>query len=88
MYKDKAFINNIYHSVSLEVLEEYLYKITYPLLKDVVDEVGKNMSVREEDKKFIADFYKYAFRGRSPQLGQGRNEGRPPCYRRKNLDSH
>jgi probable dihydroxyacetone kinase regulator len=63
MYKDKAFINNIYHSVSLEVLEEYLYKITYPLLKDVVDEVGKNMSVREEDKKFIADFYKYAFVG-------------------------
>jgi probable dihydroxyacetone kinase regulator len=63
MLQDKAFINNIYHSVSLETLEDYLYKITYPLLKDVVDEVAKGMEVREEDKKFIADFYKFAFVG-------------------------
>lgn len=63
MLRDKAFINNIYHSVSLETLENYLYKLTFPLLRDVVEEISKPMSVREEDKKFIADFYKYAFVG-------------------------
>ena len=35
----------------------------YPLLKNVVDEKSKNFHVREDDKKYIADFYKYAFVG-------------------------
>jgi probable dihydroxyacetone kinase regulator len=63
MQADKAFIMNIYHSVSLDQLELYLYKLTYPLLLNVVNEQAKGMSVREEDKAFIADFYKYAFVG-------------------------
>jgi probable dihydroxyacetone kinase regulator len=63
MKKDEPFINNIYHSVQLDILEEYLYKLVYPLLKNVVDEEAKGMEVREEDKAFIADFYKFAFVG-------------------------
>jgi probable dihydroxyacetone kinase regulator len=63
MKSDRAFINNIYHSVSLEQLELYLYKLVYPLLRGVVDEQAKGMSVREEDKDFIANFYKYGFVG-------------------------
>lgn len=61
--KDKTFIDNIYHSVSLEMLEQYLYRLVYPLLKNVVDEKANGQTVREENKKYIADFYKYAFVG-------------------------
>lgn len=61
--KDKVFIDNIYRSVSLEMLEQYLYRLVYPLVKNVVDEKAKGYSVRDEDKKYIADFYKYAFVG-------------------------
>lgn len=61
--EDKTFIENIYRSVSLELLEQYLYRLVYPLLKNVVDEKAKNYTVRDENKKYIADFYKYAFVG-------------------------
>lgn len=61
--KDKTFIDNIYRSVSLEMLEQYLYRLVYPLLKNVVDEKANGHTVREENKKYIADFYKYAFVG-------------------------
>ena len=61
--KDKVFIDNIYRSVSLELLEQYLYRLVYPLLKNVVDEKAKGRPVRDENKKYIADFYKYAFVG-------------------------
>lgn len=61
--KDKVFIDNIYRSVSLEVLEQYLYRLVYPLLKNVVDEKAKASPVSDDEKKYIADFYKYAFVG-------------------------
>ena len=61
--KDKAFIDNIYRSVSLEMLEQYLYRLVYPLIKGVVDEKAKNFVVRDDEKRYIADFYKYAFVG-------------------------
>ncbi|MEG0156582.1 MAG: TetR-like C-terminal domain-containing protein, partial [Anaerovoracaceae bacterium] len=44
-------------------LERYLYKETYHLLLDVVNEKAEGMSVREEDKQFIAYFYQFAFVG-------------------------
>jgi probable dihydroxyacetone kinase regulator len=63
MKKDEPFIMNIYHSVSHDQLELYLYKLVYPLLIGVVNEQASGMAVREEDKAFIADFYKFAFVG-------------------------
>lgn len=60
---NKPFIMNVYRSVSREQVEIYLYKLTYDLLIGVVEEKSAGMSVRNEDKKFIADFYKYAFVG-------------------------
>ena len=60
---NKIFIQNVYHSVSREQVEIYLYKLTYDLLIGVVEEKAENMNVREEDKQFIANFYKYAFVG-------------------------
>lgn len=61
--ENKPFIMNVYDSVSKEQIETYLYKVTFKLLEDVVEEQAKDMSVRKEDKYFIANFYKYAFVG-------------------------
>ena len=60
---NKPFIMNVYHSVSREQVENYLYKLTYDLLEGVVEEQAAGMSVRSEDKAFIANVYKYAFVG-------------------------
>ena len=61
--ENKPFILNVYHSVSREQVERYLYKVTYGLLIGVVEEKAAGMNVRDEDKKFIADFYKFGFVG-------------------------
>lgn len=64
-----------YHSVSREHLESFLYQETYRLLMDVVEEQAKNKSVREEDKAFIANFYKYGFVGLILEwIGKGMKE--------------
>lgn len=60
---NRPLIMNAYHSISREQVEKYLYRLTYDLLIGVVEEKARGMSVREEDKRFIADFYKYAFVG-------------------------
>ena len=57
--ENRPFILNVYHSVSREQIELYLYRLTYDLLIGVVEERAVGMQVREEDKKFIADFYKF-----------------------------
>lgn len=61
--KNKPFILNVYRSVGREQVENYLYKIVYDLLLNVIEEKAQGMTVRDEDKEFIADFYKYAFVG-------------------------
>jgi probable dihydroxyacetone kinase regulator len=61
--ENKPFIMNAYHSISREQVERYLYDVTYSLLIKVVEEKAVGMSVRDEDKAFIANFYKYAFVG-------------------------
>lgn len=63
LQKDRVFYINVYHSISREYIEQYLYKLTYDLMIGVVEERAAGMSVRAEDKEFIAHFYKYAFVG-------------------------
>ena len=60
---NRTLILNIYRSVSHEQVELYLYRLTYDLMLGVVEEQAAGMSVRPEDKRFIADFYKYALVG-------------------------
>lgn len=72
---NKAFITNTYHSISREHLERYLLDETYQLLIGVVEELSAGVPVREEDKKFIADFYKYGFVGLAMAwIGKGMKE--------------
>lgn len=61
--ENKPFIMNVYRTVERHKLENYLYKLTYQLLSDVVDEKCVHSNVAEEDKGFIAGFYKYGFVG-------------------------
>jgi probable dihydroxyacetone kinase regulator len=60
---NKPFILNVYHSVNREQLENYLYTLTYDLLIGVIEEKAAGMKVLDSDKKFIANFYKFAFVG-------------------------
>lgn len=61
--ENKPFILNVYSAVSREKIENYLYKLTYSLIVDVVEEKCVGTDLAEEDKTFIAEFYKYAFVG-------------------------
>lgn len=61
--QNKPFILNVYHSISREKIEDYFYAITFNLLIGVVEEKAAGMSVTESEKKFIADFYNFAFVG-------------------------
>ncbi len=60
---NKPFISNVYHSIRKETIEDYFYAITFDLLIGVVEEKAVGMSVTESDKKFIANFYNFAFVG-------------------------
>lgn len=61
--ENKPFIMNVYRCVSHEQIETYLFKLTYGLLIHVLDEESADMEVSENDKAFIAQYYKYAFVG-------------------------
>lgn len=61
--ENKPFIIKVYRSIGRERIEGYLYKFTYDLLKDVVEEKCRGIDLAAEDKAFIADFYKYGFVG-------------------------
>ena len=49
LQKDKVFYINVYHSISREYIEQYLYKLTYDLMIGVVEERAAGMSVRAEE---------------------------------------
>lgn len=61
--RNHRLIMNAYNSLSREQVERFLYALTYDLLLGVVEEEAVDVPIREEDKKFIIDFYKYAFVG-------------------------
>ena len=61
--ENRHFVYNVYHSVSREHLEKYIYRLTEDLFAEVVDEASRGYSIPQETKTFIADFYKYAFVG-------------------------
>ena len=58
---NRVLVLNVYRSVSREQVEQYLCKMLDPLLRIFVERL--NIPVKEEDKQFIIDFYKYGFVG-------------------------
>ena len=61
--ENKKFVYNIYYSVSRSFFLNFVYQQTNLVLTKAVNEKSKNMNIDEKNKKFIADFYKYAFVG-------------------------
>lgn len=61
--ENKPFIMNVYHALSREQIENYLFQLTHDLLMGVVEEKSAGLGLSEEEKAFIADFYKYGFVG-------------------------
>ena len=60
---NKPFILNVYRCVHREQVEKYLQPLVDRLLLDVVEEEAKGLTVRDEDKQFIAQIYAYIFIG-------------------------
>lgn len=61
--ENKPFVMNVYRCVSREQVERYLTPLTDNLLMGVINELSRDMVVRDEDKAFIARVYSYAFVG-------------------------
>ena len=60
---NKPFILNVYRCVHREQVEKYLQPLVDQLLLDVLEEEAKGLTVRDEDKQFIAQIYSYIFIG-------------------------
>lgn len=60
---NKPFIMNVYHCVDREQVEKYLNPLVDNLLMGVIEEQAAGMTVRDEDKQFIAKVYAYSFVG-------------------------
>ena len=61
--ENKPFVLNVYRCVHREQVEKYLQPLVDRLLLDVINEEAGNMTVRDEDKEFIAQIYSYIFIG-------------------------
>ena len=46
-----------------EKIDEYLHKVLSGLILDAINGVESSRFVSEEDRKFIADYYTFAFSG-------------------------
>ena len=60
---DKAFYTGVYHSIDRDKTIDYIYDLISDLLQEGVDQVPSTVTVSQEDKQFIVDFYAYAFCG-------------------------
>lgn len=57
------FCTNCFNSIGREPLDRFLYNVTFNLLLGVVNEVAEGTKVHDKEKRFIANFYCYAFIG-------------------------
>lgn len=61
--QNKPFILNVYRCVHREQVEKYLQPLVDELLIGVIEEKASGVTVRDEDKQFIAQAYGYMFIG-------------------------
>ena len=60
---NKTLVLNVYGWVGREQVEQYLYRLLDPILKDFADRECHDITVQDDDKQFVVDFYKYALVG-------------------------
>lgn len=63
VYENKPFILNAYRCISRDQIESFLFHLTSDLIMAVVEEKAADTEISEENRRFIADFYKYSFVG-------------------------
>ena len=61
--ENKPFILNVYRCVHREQVEKYLQPLVDQLILNVINEEASGITVRDEDKQFIAQVYSYMFIG-------------------------
>ena len=80
--ENKAFILNAYRCISREQMENFLFRMTYGLIRGVVDEKSAGTALPEEDKAFIAEFYKFlspgGYQGEGISVLRSRQKWVPP----------
>ena len=55
--KIKRFVCVLLHSLARDELERFIYKDVHQLILGIMDEVGGDLTVKEEGKEFVARFY-------------------------------
>ena len=63
LQENKTLVLNVYRSVGREQVEQYLYRLLDPVLKEFTNRECQDITVQDADKQFIIDFYKYALVG-------------------------
>lgn len=61
--ENKPFIINVSRCIHAEQVEKYLQPLVDRLLLGVLEEESHGMTIRDEDKQFIAQVYSYIFIG-------------------------
>lgn len=61
--ENKPFIMNVYRCVHKEQIEKYLKPLVDSLIMNIINEESGSLTVKDEDKSFIASVYSYVFIG-------------------------
>ena len=57
------FILNVYHNIFRDKIKKILFKLFHELIESVVEERSKDILILNQQKDFIAHFYKCGFVG-------------------------
>ena len=63
MVENRELLLNVFQSIPHERIERYFYRKAYALIYDLIEEKYRACGLKEEDKVFIADFFKYCIAG-------------------------
>lgn len=86
---NKVLVMNVYRSISREQVEQYLYKLLDPMLREFMERGMQEITVQDDDVQFIVDFYKYALVGMALEwIRKGMKEDPVRMTERLNLLIH
>lgn len=63
LQNEKAFYTGLFQSIERDKVTDYMYDLISELMNEGMDQVPKSIAVTKDERKFIVDFYTYAFVG-------------------------
>ncbi len=63
MLQNKRIVIKIYNSLKRKTLLDFLFKQYNNIFIQIIENLAKNYNITQENKVFIANFYKYGFAG-------------------------